>query len=473
MASEATVGALSLVSIGLVARYLSPTLFGMYLFVVSFASLFEVVTDMGVNAILVREVARRRDRVRQLAGAALLPKLLSAVATVALAVIGINVFEAIAGCSWILKWGVYLQIVAVSADAFTDIFISIVRAHQRMEFEALIKVFNRLLALSLVVAVVCLDVGFLGLFKATLAANITTSVIAFLFSLKLFGAPITRSGLSLTSHLVRESLPLGVGQILNRGYNRTNVIVIQATRTPAEVGFYGGAARLIEQLYILPISLVSAVFPVISELSQDAGPRLSRAFEKTLKLLSLVAFPLTGGFVALAAPLVALVFGPKFAAVALPLQVLALGIFANFGNMQFQYFLSALGQQAVFRRNMLFCFLANLVLAAVLIPTWGYVGACAGTIVASHFLFGLSYRSVAPYLEGVSVPAIVGRPLFASLAMVLFLRGLELKALPLAVPAGALVYGVSLLALRGISREEFQMAKEAILGRPHRTGGRA
>ncbi len=472
VASEAAVGALSLVSIGLVARYLGPEWFGKYLFVASVSNLFEVVTDMGFNAILLREVARSRDRVRELVGAALLPKALSALVAVVLAAIGINVFGAVAGCSATVKWGVYILIVAVSADAFTDIFISTVRAHQRMEYEAFLKVFNRLLALGLVVLAIRFDEGFLGLFKAVLLANLVSAALAFLTCTKLYGLPVWRRRGALTGYLTRESLPLGIGQIFNRGYNRTNVIALQALRAPAEVAFYGGAARLVEQLYILPVALVSAVFPVLSE-ARESRERLSRAFEKTLKLLSLVAFPIMGGLVALAAPLVGLLFGPRLAAAALPLQLLSLTIFTNFANLQFQYFLSALGEQAVFRRNITLCFLFNLALAAVLTPIWGYVGACAGTIAASAFLFLLSYRSVAPYLEGVSLVSVVGRPFLSGLAMTLALWGLGLKSLPLAVPTGLLIYGVCLLVLRAISPDERQLARDVLLGRPERTGGRA
>ena len=57
----------SIVIVGVVARYLGQAGLGQYAYVISFIELFVVFADMGMNRILVREVSRNRANARLIA----------------------------------------------------------------------------------------------------------------------------------------------------------------------------------------------------------------------------------------------------------------------------------------------------------------------------------------------------------------------------------------------------------------------
>jgi len=68
--------AVRLVVIVVLARLLDPAGFGAYSVAFAFAEVFAVFTDLGLNAILVRELAKDREEAPRLLGAGVLLKLL-------------------------------------------------------------------------------------------------------------------------------------------------------------------------------------------------------------------------------------------------------------------------------------------------------------------------------------------------------------------------------------------------------------
>ncbi len=59
----------SLVLVGILARYLGQAGLGRYAFIISFTELFTVLVDMGMNRILVREIAQDQSKATRLTSA--------------------------------------------------------------------------------------------------------------------------------------------------------------------------------------------------------------------------------------------------------------------------------------------------------------------------------------------------------------------------------------------------------------------
>jgi len=453
----------SLLSLALVARYLSRDLFGEYIFVMAFVTLFEVFTDMGYNSILVREIARAKNQLRKLIGTAIVAKFFIALLTFTIIFVSVHVLGMIIQVSPVMKKAIYILGFAVCVDFFTDIVISTVRAHEQMEYEAFIITFNSISSVLLIATVVILNLGFLYIFWARLYSSALTMGLSLFIYTKKFGSLHVHQDRELGKYLVKESLPLGIGQVIDRFYSKTNFILIRTIRSVTEVGFYGGAYRIVEQLSLIAVSIVTAVFPLFSVLSQSSRSSLALAHEKTFKVLAIISLPIVVILSCLSEKITGIVFGTHLIEIAQPLKVLSFAVFLTFSNLLFKFTLSAIHRQTVYKRNVLISFFVNLLLSLLLIPRYGYMGACAVALVSSGFLFMLGHYSVRKYLPGVSLVTALVKPVIGSLVMalvVILMRHLNVFVVGL---SGIIVYVLTLIVLKTVTSDEINTLKRTTI----------
>ena len=454
----------ALFTLAMVARYLSAGEFGKYIFVMAFIAVFEVFTDMGYNATLVREIARARDQLGKIVGTAIIAKFFIGFLTFIAIVISVNVLGAAIQISPQVKKAIYILGLAVCADFFVDITVSAVRAHEEMEYEALILTFNSITSLAFIAIVAISDLGFVNLFLARFFSYALTLGLSLYIYMRKFGRPQVVQDTVLRKRLTRESLPLGTGQVIERFYTRTNFFLIRVIQSVTEVGFYGGAYRVIEQFSLIAVSVVTAVFPVFSVLSQSSRSSLALAHQKTLKLLVVISLPVVVIIACLAEQITGILFGAKLTEIAQPLRVLSLAVLLTFCNLLFKFTLNALNKQTAYRRNALIAFFVNLALALFLIPAFGYMGACIALLASSGILFVLGHYSISRHLAELSLPAVFVKPVGGSLvmaALVVFLT--EHASIFVVVSCGMLVYLVTLAVLRTFTSDEISMLKKALI----------
>jgi len=125
----------NLVAVGIIARYLPLPVFGDYGFVLAVCMIFSVVTDMGTNQIMIREIARNKDKAREFYSAGLIVKLALSLLTMVL--IGTVAFVA-ANRPGIMN-AAFIGAVAVTLNMIGDVPESVFRAYERMELNACIR----------------------------------------------------------------------------------------------------------------------------------------------------------------------------------------------------------------------------------------------------------------------------------------------------------------------------------------------
>jgi O-antigen/teichoic acid export membrane protein len=454
----------ALVTLAVVARYLDAEGFGQYIFVMAFIAVFEVLTDMGYNAILVREIARAKDQLPRIVGTAVVVKLFVALLTFSLILISTSVFGLAVELSPEVKNAIYVMALVVTLDFFVDICISTARAHEKMEYEGIIVVFNRVSTVLFIGGVAIFKLGFLNLFLARLYSNILTLGLSIFIYVRRFTKLQLAYDVSTSRQLTKEALPLGVGQLVDRLYVTTNFILIRIIQSAAQVGFYGGAYRIIQKCGIVAVSVVAAVFPVFSMLSQSSVSSLALAHEKTLKFLVAISLPVVVIMSCHAKQITTILFGTNLVEIAQSLKILAFCLFLNFANLLFKFTLNAMDKQALYRRNILAAFITNLVLALWLIPAYGHIGACVSFLASSGLLFVLGHWSISRYMTGVSLKAALVKPFASALVMAVFLvlaRGINFY---LVVPCSFLAYILSSLVLRTFTMEEVRMLVRSSMG---------
>ena len=125
------------------ARYLGPARFGILSFALALTSIFAIFSNLGLDILMVREVARDKSLAMQYLANINLMKIILSVVTCGLIVLTIN----LSGYPEETTKVVYLLILYVICQSFTRVMYSIFQAFERMEFQAIGGVLNAILLL--------------------------------------------------------------------------------------------------------------------------------------------------------------------------------------------------------------------------------------------------------------------------------------------------------------------------------------
>lgn len=234
------------------------------------------------------------------------------------------------------------------------------------------------LFLALAVVLVGLDGGLIGalwvyvLVEAVAVAWLSVSLLR-------------ESGLGAPSvEEVREQLVFGLKShaqaTAGHVHEKVDVLMLQTLlANPVQAGIYELAARLVDQVRIIPESIAQALYPQLAGLSpEEAAKSAARTNRHAMvwMVLTSVCMAATGPFV------LPLLYGQSKAAVIEPFLVLvpAMAMFSVYRVLA-KYF-TAMNRQAINIVVQVGTVALNLGLNYALIPEWGIVGAAAASLLS-------------------------------------------------------------------------------------------
>ncbi|MEZ5418150.1 MAG: oligosaccharide flippase family protein [Vicinamibacterales bacterium] len=352
------------------ARTLPGDAFGALALATTWGWLAGVATDAGWSMYLVREVARRPAAARALAADVLRRRGLAAVGAAAITAAGATAVlaPAIAG-------GFALVVAAQLAGAVLDTAMHLFRGLERTDVEARLHAAQRLsagalaglalawrpsldalglaLALPPLVALAC---------AAGLARRLTAPVGA--------GEAITPLG---WSRVGTEVWPLGLGALVSALYFRCDVFFVEHWHGLDAVGAYNAAFRLVDAIRLVPAAVLAVTFPTLVR-AHD------RSAVTRLAVPLLAAGVAAGGALAVGAPAVlALAYGPRFAAATSALQLLGCAVPLFFLNYALTHQVIGWNGQRTYLQVSLAALAVNVVANLALVPAYGGSGAAVAT----------------------------------------------------------------------------------------------
>jgi len=184
------------------------------------------------------------------------------------------------------------------------------------------------------------------------------------------------------------------------------------------------------------------------------GKEIRRYLNPTIKYQAILAFPMTFGGLILAPQIIEFFYDGGYEVSTLLFQLLITFVMLRFINHILGITLTAIGQQT--RRMVALggATAINLLLNAVLIPRYSYLGATISSILTQASFFVVLYLFLSRWVPGVIQLEIFMKPMLGALVMsvsILILRDLPLLLL---VPLGAAMYILALFLLKSFSLEE-------------------
>lgn len=184
---------------------------------------------------------------------------------------------------------------------------------------------------------------------------------------------------------------------------RADQIMIKQYLGSAELGIYTIAVTIAELLFLLPISINTALTGRLYNLPEDDNgkqllARTTRISWSICFALCLIAIP--------GSLLIPLVYSAAYAKATSIMLVLLPGVlFACIPKMVSPWFFSS-GRPKVHLRITFICLVLNVVLNFIFIPLWGSLGAALASSI-SYFFYGLYYILMLVLREGFSLRELI------------------------------------------------------------------
>ncbi len=384
--------ACSFVMVLLLARALGAEGLGKFAFVTAYLALFGVLTDLGVDMILIREASQDLKGSEDLVGNGIVLK----------AVLAVGVYGATVLTAFLLGYDsekvLYIAIAGAGfflapLTCYSSAFFSTLNLH----LPSLVEGGSRLLVLVVVVFLVWAGKGLALVFAAIVLGGAVEAFWKVLYAQRYF-RPRLGIRLKLWKWMVQEVWPLTLVLIPMLLIQRIDQVMLESLLGDAELGYYSAAARLCEAFLILSVAALSSIFPLLSRYYAQDPASFERTWRLAFKYLALLGVALFFFLFSVSEPAVRILFGASFAPAVASLKVLAASLPLLFTGLLQGILFIVIGRQKSLIPIGWIATAVNVCLNLWWIPVYGTVGAALATVAS----YGVAVVGMSSY------PSLVG-----------------------------------------------------------------
>jgi len=362
-----------LATAAVLSRHLSVDGFGGFNYLFAFTYLFLALNDLGITAIVVREISREPERAADVLGVVLVFRIALSIVSLLLAWVAVAALALPRDLAASLAlFVVILPLTALKSPS------AIFQSRLKLEYGVASDVFTRVVGLALVLVAVWRGAGLFGVTAGLVAAEAGGVVLTWRLWRRLV-TPHWRFNWPALRAILRASLPLGLAGLLVALVNRVDFLMLERMADMDQVGLYGAAYKVTGLVERFPQLVMLILYPVMARATRDDVFGLLRLYRRTLLGFTGIAVPLAVTITWTSPWLLRLLFGTDFAAAAPGLRVLVWSSACMYVALVGGHLLLAAGWERVSLLIWILATALNIGLNFVLIPRWGFVGAAAAT----------------------------------------------------------------------------------------------
>jgi O-antigen/teichoic acid export membrane protein len=362
------------------ARVLEPAAFGMLMWALAYVAYFHLIPDLGLAVWGTREVARAPARVPELANLVLALRVPMAILTLGLFLGGVLLLD---------KPPLFKLVIAIQGGALLGAAISLEFVYQGIERMGILAVRN------VIVAALTLG-GVLTLVRTPDDVVLASGVLVmsllvgngwvFLTYRRDFGSiRLWRDRLPWRP-VISQSLPIALSLVLVTINLNVDQLLLGLLRSPAEVGLYGAAYRILLAATIPAQIVVIAFLPTLSNSFGDRHS-MSAQGHTLARVLFGLGLPIGVAGILLAPDLIA-IFGSQYAAASTAFAILMVQGGLYYVNQLYGQALIAWNEQRRLLAALGAGAIVNVILNLLLIPRYGIEGAAIATVLAEIAIIG-------------------------------------------------------------------------------------
>jgi O-antigen/teichoic acid export membrane protein len=372
------------------ARYLGAESFGILSFALAFTGTFAIFSDLGLNMLTVRQLARNKTLTSKFIGNITVIKLVLSLITFVLIALTINLLDYTEKTIIV----VYLIALSVIISNFSKILYSIFQAHENLKIQSIGEVLNSLLLLIFALIVISLE------FQVTAVAfsYFLVSVIVLGYSLSItvhkFGNPNIELDWDFCKSTIKEALPFGLSSLFVVIYFNIDSIMLSFIKGDEVVGWYNASYKLVYVFLFIPSAFFASVYPLMAKYYQSSEEMLQFVYIKCLKSMMIIAYPLAIGITVFADKIILLIYSEEYLQSIAALQILIWAVFFSYIAHATMYTLNSINRQIIYTKVAFLGMVLNVILNLILIPQYSHIGASIATVITEMCGFLLMFYSL-------------------------------------------------------------------------------
>jgi len=368
-----------------IARVLGEVEFGKYSFALAFTLLFAFFSDFGLSQLTIREVANRKEAAQDYLGTVSVIKVVLSIATIALVAVAINFL----GYPYEVIIAVYIAGAYAVVNSFNTFFCSFYRAFERMEYELMTRVIEKVIIFSLAVVFLLLGYGFIAVISAFLIGSLVRLAASSIFVTKKFARPQLNFDRSFLRPLLTQALPFGLTTLFVVIYFKIDTVMLSMMVGDAAVGWYNASYNIIEGLIaFIAGSLGGVIFPILSKNFSKSPERLRKIYLQSFQIMLLVGLSIFVFVEVFSSDIIGILYGPNYQMSAQVLQIQIIAFLIICASTVTSTLLNSANMQRIVAIGTGFGALLNVFLNYILIPHYSLFGAAWATVITE--LFGFS-----------------------------------------------------------------------------------
>lgn len=440
-----------LIVVAIMTRSLGPEGFGGYSTIIAFLQFFGITANFGLLLTanrLLGESATREEHSRLMSNLFTL-RFFSSLIFLAIAPFIALLFP----YPLIVKQGMFITALSFLAISLAETLVPIFQKEFRMSYVAVSEIIARLVLLAGVALAAYFHASLLWFMLAIVVGSAAQFILMRIFTGKFvhlrfaFDWPLWR-------RIIQLSWPIGISILFNLVYLKADTVILSALRSQTEVGFYGAAYRVLDQLTAFATMFIGLIMaPITAAWVARDQVKFQRIYQRAFDAYAVIAFPLLVGAWIIGTPLMSFVAGREFELSGKILAVLMVG-------MTFVFFSTLWGHVVVVinkQRFMIWGYVATAVVGlsayALTIPRFGLWGAAWSTVGTEALIMILTALMVWRFTHAPLELTIFSKSILASIILGLFLYLTRTFNLALPLLGGTLIYFITLYALGGIKKE--------------------
>lgn len=361
-----------------VIRYLGSENFGKLSYTTSFVALFSAIAQLGLNAIVIRNIVQEEKAAPEILGTAFVLKLIASLLTIIIIGMAIWTFETDPDVRW-MTLIISFSLMFSAFDAIEFWFQSQVLSGVLAILRSVQLIMSSLIKLSFIAFKLPL-MAFVWL----ILAEQVVKVLGMLWVYPKYHQSILqwRVNWSKGLEMLRDSWPLILSGVMITIYMKIDQVMLGNMANAQAVGNYAAAVRFSEIWYFIPMAVCSSVFPAILRAKQRSGEEYHARLQQLYDLMAWMALSIAIPMTFASVPLLTTLLGKEFAEAG---TILAWHIWAG----PFVFLGVARSNWLMAENFTRFSFLTtslgaivNILLNFLLIPPYQGVGAAIATIIA-------------------------------------------------------------------------------------------
>ncbi len=371
------------------ARYLGPSDYGLFNYVLSLTGLFTILSSLGLENILIREIVQNPDKEDELLGTGFRLRIIGSFLSILLTIITAIIIEE--------PLSTLILIIIISS---ATIFQSMMVVEQY--FQAKVEAKKNVIAQSSSFFLTSLLKIIFILTKQPLVLIVFAHASEFIFLSIGYFIIYSKTGkkfnnwsfnLKAAKTMFKDSWPLMLSGFVISIYMKIDQVMIKNMMTSSDVGYYAAAVKISEAWYFIPMTISASLFPAIINAKSAGNEFYLNRMQKLYDLLAALAIGIAIPITIFTDLIIEIIFGASFMPAS---TVLTIYIWAGVGT-----FLGVASSQHLINENLtklsfyraLIGMIVNVLLNIFLIPRYGINGAAFATLVSytlATFSIGIS-----------------------------------------------------------------------------------